>query len=94
MIIFAYNSTQWHHEHMLEAILESTEEAMASQVNKNRKRKKGESGKENWKNRNLEIIPELFRDSGFFRLPFPASAFFPFPVFVGGSHGLFCRVIT
>ena len=51
-------STQRHHEHMLEAIPESTEEAMATS-NKNRKRKKAESGKGNRKNRNnLEIIPE------------------------------------
>ena len=46
---------------MLEAIPESTEEAMASQASKNRKRKKADqSGKgNNRKNRNnLEIIPE------------------------------------
>ena len=59
-------STQRHHEHMLEAIPESTEEAMASQANKNRKRKKGESGKGNSrKNRNLEIIPEEAESSSF-----------------------------
>ena len=59
-------STQRHHEHMLEAIPESTEEAMASQANKNRKRKKGESGKGNSrKNRNLEIIPEEAESSPF-----------------------------
>ena len=51
---------------MLEAIPESTEEAMASQANKNRKRKKGESGKGNSrKNRNLEIIPEETESSPF-----------------------------
>ena len=50
---------------MLEAIPESTEEAMASQANKNRKRKKGESGKGNRKNRNLEIIPEEAESSPF-----------------------------
>ena len=58
-------STERHHEHMLEAIPESTEEAMASQANKNRKRKKGESGKGNRKNRNLEIIPEEAESSSF-----------------------------
>ena len=50
---------------MLEAIPESTEEAMASQANKNRKRKKGDSGKGNRKNRNLEIIPEEAESSPF-----------------------------
>ena len=44
---------------MLEAIPESTEEAMASQANKNRKRKKADQSGKNRKNRNnLEIIPE------------------------------------
>jgi hypothetical protein len=57
-------STQRHHEHMLEAIPESTEEAMATS-NKNRKRKKAESGKGNRKNRNLEIIPEEAESSTF-----------------------------
>ena len=60
-------STQRHHEHMLEAIPESTEEAMASASNKNRKRKKAEkSGKGNSrKNQNLEIIPEEAESSPF-----------------------------
>jgi hypothetical protein len=59
-------STQRHHEHMLEAIPESTEEAMASASNKNRKRKKAEkSGKGNRKNMNLEIIPEEAESSPF-----------------------------
>ena len=49
---------------MLEAIPESTEEAMATS-NKNRKRKKAESGKGNRKNRNLEIIPEEAESSTF-----------------------------
>ena len=57
-------STQRHHEHMLDAIPESTEEAMAAS-NKNRKRKKAESGKGNRKNRNLEIIPEEAESSTF-----------------------------
>jgi len=57
-------STQRHHEHMLDAIPESTEEAMATS-NKNRKRKKAESGKGNRKNRNLEIIPEEAESSTF-----------------------------
>merc|ERR1712008_360245 len=60
-------STQRHHEHMLEAIPESTEEAMA---NKNRKRKKAESGKGNRKNRNLEIIPEEEAESSTFEKEF------------------------
>merc|ERR550534_1253676 len=60
-------STQRHHEHMLEAIPESTEEAMASASQKNRKRKKAEkSGKgKSGKNRNLEIIPEEAESSPF-----------------------------
>ena len=49
---------------MLDAIPESTEEAMATS-NKNRKRKKAESGKGNRKNRNLEIIPEEAESSTF-----------------------------
>ena len=50
---------------MLDAIPESTEEAMATASNKNRKRKKAESGKGNRKNRNLEIIPEEAESSTF-----------------------------
>ena len=58
-------STERHHEHMLEAIPESTEEAMAASQ-KNRKRKKAEkSGKGNRKNQNLEIIPEEAESSPF-----------------------------
>ena len=63
-------STERHHEHMLEAIPESTEEAMAAS-NKNRKRKKAEkSGKGNRKNMNLEIIPEEEAESSPFEKEF------------------------
>ena len=64
-------STERHHEHMLEAIPESTEEAMAASQ-KNRKRKKAEkSGKGNSrKNMNLEIIPEEEAESSPFEKEF------------------------
>ena len=64
-------STERHHEHMLEAIPESTEEAMAASQ-KNRKRKKAEkSGKGNSrKHQNLEIIPEEEAESSPFEKEF------------------------